>query len=68
MSNVATLGSALAYTNAAQGKMELGATLTKMAHNSDTAMAGLLDSLVQKGMESGGSAPQGMGQNLDIKA
>ena len=68
MSNVASLGSALAYTNAAQGKMDLGATLTTMAHNADTAMAGVLDKLVQQGMEAGSSAPEGMGQKLDIKA
>ena len=68
MSSVASLGSAVAYKNAAQGKMELGATLTKIAFNADNAMAGLLDKLVQQGMQNDSAAPQGMGQNLDIKA
>ena len=68
MSSVASLGSAVAYTNAAQGKMELGATLTKIAHNADNAMAGLLDQLVQEGMQSDGAAPEGMGKSVNIKA
>ncbi|WP_319532514.1 hypothetical protein [uncultured Cohaesibacter sp.] len=69
MSSVASLGAAVAYTNAAQGQMALGTTLTKIAHNADNAMVGMLDQLVQQGIEnSSGAAPEGMGQALDIKA
>ena len=68
MSSVASLGSAVAYTNAAQGKMDLGTTLTTIAHNADNAMTGVLDKLVQQGMQNEGAAPEGMGAKLDIKA
>lgn len=68
MSSVAGLGSAVAYTDAAQGKIEMGARLTKMAFEADNAMAGLLDDLVKQGMQQSSSAPQGMGKALDIKA
>ncbi|MCV6577178.1 MAG: hypothetical protein OIF58_15750 [Cohaesibacter sp.] len=68
MSSVASLGASVAHTNAAQGKMDLGVTLAKMAHNSDNAMAGLLDKLVQQGQQNDGAAPAGMGQAVNVKA
>ena len=68
MSSIASLGAAVAHTNAAQGKIELGATLARIAHNSDNAMTGILDKLVQEGLQNDGAAPQGMGKALDIKA
>lgn len=68
MSSVASLGSAAAYSQAAQGKIDLGVTLAKIASNSDNAMAGVLDKLVQQGQEAASVAPEGMGGKLDIKA
>jgi len=68
MSNVASLGASVAYTNAAQGKMDLGVTLAKMAQNSDNAMAGLLDKLVQQGQQNDAAAPAGMGKAVNVKA
>lgn len=68
MSSVASLGASVAYTNAAQGKMDLGVTLAKMAQNSDNAMVGLLDNLIQKGMENDSAAPAGMGSQVNVKA
>lgn len=68
MSSVGSLGAAAAYSNAAMGKIDLGVTLTKMAFQADNNMAGLLDKLVQQGMQSGGSAPAGMGNSVDVKA
>ncbi|WP_316863051.1 hypothetical protein [uncultured Cohaesibacter sp.] len=69
MSGTECLGSAIASTNMAQGKMELGATLTKIAQNADNNIAGVLDALVQRGLEaSTASTSPGLGENLDIKA
>ncbi|MCT4657075.1 MAG: hypothetical protein N4A65_14825 [Cohaesibacter sp.] len=68
MSSVGSLGASVAYTNAAQGKMELGVTLAKMAQNSDNAMVGILDKLVEQGLENSAARPQGMGQAVNIKA
>ncbi|WP_320140889.1 hypothetical protein [uncultured Cohaesibacter sp.] len=68
MSSVASSGAAIAYTNAAQSSMDLGSTLIKMAHNADMNMANTLDALVQKGMQNRSSAPEGMGQAVNIKA
>jgi len=68
VSNVASLGAAVAYTTAAQTSMDLGSTLMKMAHNADSNMANMLDALVQKSMQNDGAAPAGMGQSVDIKA
>ena len=68
MSNAVSSGTAGAYVNAAQSGMDLGSTLIKMAHNADMNMANTLDSLVQKGMQNSGAAPEGMGQNVNIKA
>ncbi|SNY90814.1 hypothetical protein SAMN04515647_0987 [Cohaesibacter sp. ES.047] len=68
MSSVGTLGAGVAYSNALQGRMDLGATLTTIAHNADNAMAGMLDKLVQQGIDNSGSAPPGMGKVVDTKA
>ncbi|WP_319412824.1 hypothetical protein [uncultured Cohaesibacter sp.] len=68
MSSVASLGAAVAYTNAAQTSMDLGSTLMKIANNADSNMASTLDALVQKGMQNDGARPQGMGENLNTKA
>ncbi len=68
MSSIASLGASVAYTQAAQGKIDLGVTLTKIANNADNAMAGMLDKLVQQGMETNASTPEGMGQAVNVKA
>lgn len=68
MSSIASLGSSVAYTQAAQGKIDLGVTLTKIANNADNAMVGMLDKLVQQGLENTATAPEGMGAKLDVKA
>lgn len=68
MSSVASLGASVAYTNAAQGKIDLGVTLAKMAQNSDNAVTGILDKLVQQGLQNDSAAPEGMGGAVNIKA
>lgn len=68
MSSVASIGSSVAHTNAAQGKIDLGVTLAKMAQNSDNMMTGLLDKMVQQGQDNSSAAPAGMGGAVNIKA
>lgn len=68
MSSIVSLASALVAKNMSETNMDLGATLTKIAHKSDTAMTGVLDKLVQQGMQNDGAAPEGMGKALNIKA
>lgn len=68
MSSVVSLASAMVAKNAAEANMDLGSTLTKIANNADNAMTGILDKLVQQGMQNNAAAPEGMGKAVDIKA
>lgn len=68
MSSVVSLASAMVAKNTAEANISLGTTLAKIAHNSDNAMAGLLDQLVQQGIETKSAAPEGMGKAVDVKA
>lgn len=68
MSSTAALGASVAYSQAAQGQIELGARLTKMAHEADNAMVNMLDQLVQQNIEKTSAKPEGMGQAIDVKA
>ncbi len=68
MSSVVSLGSAMVAKNAAETNMELGSTLTKIAHNADNAMTGILDKLVQQGLQNNAATPEGMGGSVNIKA
>ena len=68
MSSIVSLASAMVAKNAAEANMDLGSTLTKIAHNADNAMTGVLDKLVQQGMQNDSAAPEGMGKALDVKA